>query len=440
MQSIRNKMKQNSQPLIEFNPKLPKLSKNESQVLKLLVEAGRLIVPIYLEQEKQVDLKIDKKEVEQAVKKDPNILSPYSVIEKLDGKLVAIPYHVKYAKFLKPIAEKLEQAAKIAENKEFGRALKIQAKALLDGSYEQAIAAWLGMKPYILDISIGPLHHYDDQLMLSKASYHAWVGIIDKEGTDRLNNYKIITLSARRRVLVPRERIELDSDKIKAKVIDVVIYSGIMAKTKFVGLNLPMDVNIVEKYGAQVTLFNQPNDLRLKEQILPSFRKLFSKEYQKSFSLEDLRRGYLRTTALHELAHSYLYYKDSADNLQDLFQVIYELAATVLGLRLAGVLLLKDRITNKQLESMIVAFTSRSFFQMERGTNARFMSNYALGGTIFVNFMLESGALKKSNSLITINFTKIFVSLHELSNILESLLSDGTRKDVEVFIKKYSKG
>lgn len=86
---------------------------------------------------------------------------------------------------------------------------------------------------------------------------------------------------------------------------------------------------------------------------------------------------------------------------------------------------------------MIVAFTSRSFYQMERGTNTRFMINYAVGGTVFVNFMQESGALKKSAGLVYINFTKIFVSLHELSYVLESLLAHGTRKDAEAFIKKY---
>ena len=52
------------EPLLEFNPKLPKLSKNEQAVLKLLVEAGRLIVPIYLEQEKLAQVKIDKAEID----------------------------------------------------------------------------------------------------------------------------------------------------------------------------------------------------------------------------------------------------------------------------------------------------------------------------------------------------------------------------------------
>lgn len=421
-------------PLLEFNPKLPRLSNSEKAVLKLLVEAGRLIVPIYLEQEKDA-AKVDRKEIEEAGKKDATILSPYTVVEKVNGKIIAIPYHIKYIKFLEPISEKLNQAANITDNKEFGKALKVQAEALLSGSYNQVAIAWLKTKPYIFDISIGPLQHFDNKLFFSKASYHAWIGIVEREGTERFNNYKAIVLRVRRRALVPKERID-NLDKVKAKVLDVVLFSGLMARTKFVGINLPMDAKLVEEYGSEVTLFNQPNDLRVKEMILPAFNQIFSTGFKQGFSKEDLRSGYLRNVALHELAHSFLYYRNATINLEEFFPVIHELAATVLGLIMAGSLLLKDRITTKQLESMIVAFISRSFFLKEKSNNVS-MSNYILGSATFINFMLESGAIKRSKGLFYPNLTKIFVSLHDLLHILESLLANGLRKDAESFVKKY---
>lgn len=426
-----------NEPLIEFNPKLPKLSKNERAVLKLLVEAGKLIVPIYLEQEKQAQVKIDKEEFKKAARRDSSISSLYTVVEKINGKLIATPYHIKYAKFLKPIALKLEKAAKISENKEFARALKIQSKALMDGIYGQAIAAWIKVEPYILDISIGPLDHLAGYISFGKASYQCWVGVLDTEGTKRLNNYKSITLSTIRKTLVPKEHID-NLDNVKVKTIDAILLSGLIARTKFVGLNLPTDVNLIAKYGSEVTIINQCNDLRLKEQIIPTFNKIFPRSFRQSFSKEDIRRGYLRTTALHELAHSLLCYKNSLKNLQDLFPSINELSAAVLGLRMAGPLLLKDRITEKQLESMIVTFTCRSFYLMERKEIDKSLVNHALGGAIFINFMLESGALRWIDGFMVLNFTKMFVSLHELFSILEKLLSQGTREDSEIFIKKYS--
>ncbi len=433
----------NSEPLIEFNPKLPRLSASEKAVLKLLVEAGRLIVPIYLEQENQLKINgnfypagVTKEEVDKAAKINPGILSPYTVVEKINGKLTTIPYHVKYEKLLKPIADKLSQASEITDNKEFSKFLKLQVKALLDGTYEEAIAYWQKMKQYILDISIGPKEHFDDQVFFTKAAYQAWVGVIDSEGTEKLYYYKTIVLSARREALLPGDRLD-NYDKVKAKVDNVLLFSGQMARTKFVGLNMPMNLKFVEKYGSEVTIFNQVNDLRLKEQILPTFKKIFSSEFRKGYSSEDLRKGSLRYVALHELAHNYLYYKDSAKRLQDLLPSIYELTATLLAMRIAGTLLLKDVISSKQLESMIVAFICRSSDLVEKGKTNKSMINYALGGGIFINFMLESGALKKLGGLTMPNFMKIFLSLQELSYILERLLASGTRSDAETFIKKY---
>jgi hypothetical protein len=427
----------NNNAVIEFDVKLPKLSKNENQVLKLLVEAARLVGPLYLQQEKDAKNSLSHKDLEKASEKDPEVLSPYTVIEKKNGKVITTPYHIKYASFLKPISEKLNEAANLTENKEFGKALKIQSDALLEGSYEKAIATWLKLKPYVIDISIGPFEHLDPELFFDKASYQAWAGVIYKAGTERLNNYKEVIFSARREALMPSEHID-HSKHIKAKTIDVLIFSGLMARTKFVGVNLPMTPYLAGKYGSEITIFNQPNDFRMKNQILPTFRKIFSKGFQEGFTDEDLRRGSLRYIAIHQLAHSYLYYKNAVKSLQEYYHVIYELSATLLGLRMAGSLLLKDRINNKQLESMMIAYISRCFYQINNDKSAKSMINYTQGSAIAINFMFESGALKRNGDIIVPNFMKMFVSLHDLSNLLERILSSGTQKDAEKFVKKYS--
>lgn len=437
--------KQNTeQPLVEFNPKLPRLSEDQKAVLKLLVEAGKLIVPLYKLQENQqfpganfYPHDITKKEIEEAVKKNKEILSPYTLVERRNGKLIAIPFHQKYMNFLIPIANKLNKASTITENKEFGRFLRLQAKALMEGTYEEAIVARLKMKPYILDISMGPLDPFDDRLFFTKASYQCWVGVIDMERTNKFLNYKNIILGAARKALIPAERVN-NHDKVKVKVEDVVLFTGQLARTKFVGTSLPYDLNIVEQHGSEVTLFNQSNDLRVKEQIIPIFNTIFSKAFKEGFNSGDLRRGYLRAVLLHELAHSYLHYRNAVKNLQDLFPYIDELAATILGLRMAGTLLLKDRITNKQLESMIVSFLCRSFYHIKTTKVSKSLLNYVIGGKIFINFMIEHGALKQSAGKIVPNFMKIFVALHELFSILERLLACGTRQEAEIFIKKYS--
>ena len=86
--------------------------------------------------------------------------------------------------------------------------------------------------------------------------------------TKKLNYYKDIVLSVRRKAIFPDERFE-NYKEVRAKIDDAVLLSGHIARTKFVGINMPMNFDWVEKYGSEVTLFNQINNLRMKEQILP---------------------------------------------------------------------------------------------------------------------------------------------------------------------------
>lgn len=432
-----------SKPLIMFNPTLPLLSKNESEVLELLVEAAKLTVPIYMAQENPAQPganfypeNISKGEVARAAKQDPRIFSPYTVVEKVNGKLVATPYHIKYAKLLQPVADKLLEAVKVTDNKEFGKRLEIQAKALLTGDYDEAAIAWMNMKPYVLDINIGPLERYDDKLFFTKTSYQAWVGVMDEGNTKRTINYRDIIFSARRKALIPSEKIDF-YDKVQIRVDDVILFSGLIARTLFVSVNLPNDPNFMEQYGSEITIFKQANEYRFKKEVLPAFNKLFSSSFKKLFSQNDLELGTLYSSVLHELGHVYLRYRHSEQNLKDLFPIIDELAAYVVGIRVCGFLLLKDIASQKQLESIMVAFLARCFGMalFEKDNPAKY--HYMVGGVMFINYLIENGAIQEAGGISWPNFTKMFFSVGELASILEKILSNGTRADAESFIRKY---
>lgn len=432
-----------SKPILLFKPTLTLLSENENQVLELLVEAGKLIVPIYITQENHDQLGanfypkgISKEEIEKVAKKDPKIFSPYTVVERINDKLVAIPYHVKYANLLKPIADKLIEAAKVTDNKEFARRLLIQAKALLDGSYDKATIAWMKMKPYILDINIGPVERYDDKLFFTKTSYQAWVGVMDEGTTKRARQFRDIILSARKHSLMSSEQVDF-YDKVQIRVDDLLLFSGLIARTVFLGVDVPNDPNLMEKYGSEITIFNQANEYRFKHEVLPAFNRIFSVSFRKLFSIKDIELGTLYSTVLHELGHVYLRYRDSEKRLKDLFPIIDELSAYVTGLKVGGYLLLKDVTNTKQLESMMVAFLARSFEMVLYEKDNRSKYHYMLGGAIFINYLFENGAIQEKGGVSWPNFTKMFFSLSELAVILDRILSCGTRADAESFIKKY---
>lgn len=439
---MRNSRSKKPEAIVYFNPQIPKLTKNQLQVLDLLIDAAELIAPIYLQQENHkypganfYPHNVTHQEIEKASLKNPQLLSPYTVVEKVDGKFLAVPYHKKYSDLLVPVVEKLLEAAQITDDKEFAKCLKKQAKALQDGSYDAAMVSWMKMKPYILDINIGPVERYDDKLFFVKTAYQAWVGVMDEAETRRFNSYKDIILSARRKVLMPSEKVDY-YDKVLGRVDDLVILSGLISRTMFVGVNLPNDPSLMEKYGSEVTLFRQTNQARHKTN-LALFNKIFSPSFIALFTEAELEAGSLYSTALHELAHTYLRYRGSETRLKDLFPVIDELGATVMGIKVCGALLLKDIATTKQLESIMLAYMCRSFHNVLNEKDNRSKLHYTLGGAIFINYLLESGALVKSGGVSWPNFTKMFFAVGELAAVLERLLSMGNREDAQRFIKKY---
>lgn len=429
-------------PVVLFHPNLPKMSKNQTQVLDLLIEAGKLIVPIYLKQENHrfpganfYPHGSTKKEIEKAAMKDPKILDPYTVVKRKNDKLIAVSYFEEYKDLLKKVSDKILEAAKVTDDKDFATCLRFQAKSLMDGSIDESTVSWMSVKPYIIDFVIGPIERYNDKLFFTKTSYQCWVGVLDLKATSRLRKYKDIILSSRRRVLIPSEKVDY-YDKVQVRVDETLIFSGLIARTMFVGVNLPNDVSLMEKYGSEITIFKQTNAIR-HQKNWAIFNKIFSSEFKKQFSEKDIEEGSLYSTALHELAHTYLRYRDSEIRLKDLFPIIDELGATVMGIKVCGSLLLKDIASTKQLESIMLAYMARSFNNvlLEAGNKSKL--HYIIGGAIFLNYLLESGAVKEVGGVSWPNFMKMFVSLDELASILERLLSQGTRKDAEIFIKRY---
>ncbi len=430
--------------IIEFNSDLSTLSKSEKKVISLLTEAAKLVDKIYEQQENPDFLganfyphDVTKEELEKTAKTNPEILDPYTVVERKEGQLVTTPYHEKYQDLLKPIADKLLEAAIATEDKNFKVCLELQAKALLDGSYVEATIAWMKpSKPYVIDFLIGPIERYDDKLFFVKTAYQCWVGIIEKKDTEDADRYKQIILNTRRKALTYSEKVDY-FDKIQVRVDNLVIFSGLIARTLFVGVNLPNDPNLIEKYGSEVTIFKQVNQKRLQDEILPTFNKVFSPEFKKLFSAQDLEEGSLYSTALHELAHAYLRYKDSEKRLGDLFPIIDELAATVLGIKVCGSLILKDIMSEKQLESIMIAYMSNRLYLVLKEKDNKSIAHYTSGGALFINFLIDSGAVKVANGISWPNFMKMFVSLDELASILERILSQGTREDAQKFIERY---
>lgn len=420
------------------------LSQNEKIILDKLISAARLIAPIYLEQRNSRfpganfyphDASI--KEITEAAKKNPAILDPFTVVERSKSNgLVAIPYHLKYKKRLEPVANLLLETAKLSKDRTFTRYLRSRAHSLLEGDYQKSEILWLETETFKFGFVIGPIERYLDKLFFKKCAYQAWVGLIDKKRTQAAENLKRLILESRKRIIP--ETAKVNVSKVGVRVDRTVIFSGLIADFMFTGANLPNDVDLMEKYGSELTIFETSLALKFKEQQLPVFKAVFEKDFQKSYGQKLLYEASLNCILLHELTHSLIRYRDAEYRLGDLFPVIDELYAYILGIKSLGPLLLKGAITQEELEAVLVMHICRNFTWWIDSLSNPDVSHYAKGAAIALNFFLREGAIKEKRGISWPNFAKIFICVDELCSVLEYFLALGKYGETMKFVDKYS--
>lgn len=431
-------------PIVRFQVENLDLNAQEKKALKLLIAAAESIAPIYEKQENPKLLGANfypadstKDEILEAARNHPDILSPYTMVERdKNGRLIAVPYHIKFKKELGKTSDLLRKAAKLTSNKDFAHRLYLQADALLDGSYEASDIYWLSMKPYKIGIAIGPIERYNDRLFFTKCSYQAWVGIMDEKQTKDAVKFKDYIVSARRKVLSPSEKVEL-LNKIQIRVDNTLIFTGLIAKFMFTSSNLPNDVKLIERYGSEIIIFNPSHNIKFDTEHHPIFHTVFEKKFQQGYPVDVLRLGSLRNTYLHEIAHSLLRYRDAEQRLKEYFPIFDEIAASILGVKVCGTLLLKDIISEKELEAIMVTFITRAFSWWISYLKEPGVVHYAQGFAVAINFFLELGAIRESQGFSWPNFNKMFIAIEELSDALEALISVGSYSEAKHVIEKY---
>ena len=105
------------------------------------------------------------------------LYSPYTMVRRKGDLLEAVPYHVAFAQFLKPMAQDLRAAADLSDDPAFANFLRLRADALLTDDYYKSDIAWLDLKDPKFDVIFAPYEIYLDGLLGVKTSYGASVMI-----------------------------------------------------------------------------------------------------------------------------------------------------------------------------------------------------------------------------------------------------------------------
>lgn len=364
----------------------------------------------------------------------------YTLVRRDDeGQLMTVPYHEAFAEQHKLASEKLKEAADLAEDSGLKNYLNLRAEALLNDDFQESDLAWMDMKDNAIDVIIGPIETYEDQLYGYKAAHETFILIKDKDWSDRLSKYAEVLPELQRGLPVheayKQETPGRDSD---LNAYDVVYVSGdANAGSKTIAINLPNDEEVQLQKGTRRLQLKNAMRGKYDKILVPIAETLIAEEQRGNITFD----AFFGNTMFHEVAHG-LGIKNTIDGESTVREALKEHAsaleegkADVLGLYMVSELREDGMVTEGSIEDNYVTFMASIFRSIRFGSS----SAHGKANLIRFNFFKEQGAFTYDEQTGTyrVDFDRIKEATDALSEKILRLQGDGDYERVAQMIEQY---
>lgn len=388
---------------------------------------------------------ITKPEFEAALAKGPaahadSLKSLYTLVRRgPDSSLIAVPYHVAFKAQNELAAAKLRQAAALAEDPGLKKYLELRATALLDDNYQPSDLAWMDMKNNTVDIVIGPIETYEDELYGYKAANEAYVLIKDKSWSQRLSKYAAMLPALQKGIPVAeaykREKPGTDSD---LNAYDAIYYAGqANAGAKTIAINLPNDEEVQLKKGTRRLQLKNVMQVKFDRIMMPIARELIEPDQLAMLSFN----SFFENTMFHEVAHG-LGIKNTINgkgtvrtSIKERYGALEEGKADILGLYMVQKLNEQGELKGEDVRGNYVSFLA-SLFRSVRfgGADAHGRANIAA-----FNFLQQQGAFTRDSTSgkYRVDFGKFQAGMNALTEKILTLQGNGDYEGVGAFQQQF---
>jgi len=362
---------------------------------------------------------------------DESKLSLYTFVRRnSDGNLFVIPYHVQFKNEVKEVANLLLEASKLADDPGLKYYLELRAKAFLDDKYQASDLAWMDMKTNTLDIVIGPIETYEDQLFGIKAAHEAYVLIKDKVWSEKLERFTSFLPELQSGLPVSETyKAEIPGIDSDLNAYDIIYYAGdCNAGSKTIAINLPNDETVQLQKGTR--RLQLKNAMRAKFDIIlkPISEVLIDSGQQKYITFD----AFFANTMFHEVAHG-LGIKNTINNkgsvrnaLKEQASALEEGKADILGLYMVQQLHKKGELEG-DMKDYMTTFMAGIFRSVRFGAS----SAHGKANMIRFNFFKEKGAFtKNADGTYKVNYDKMEEAIRQLSYLILTLQGNGDYEGV----------
>ena len=369
---------------------------------------------------------------------DPAKNSPYTVLKRnSDGNLECVWYRDAYRESLDRICKYLQEAAMITENKGLRNYLLKRVQAFRTDEYYESDLAWMDMKDSKIDIVIGPIENYDDQLNELKTSYESFILLKDEERSAELSKYvsmlpelqKILPCPEEYKTFVPGTSSDLN-------VYDAIYYAGdCNAGSKTIAINLPNDDRVQAVKGTRRLQLHNSITAKFGKILLPIGRLLIEPEQQKHLRSE----AFFWNVTFHEVAHG-LGVKETVngkgsvdDALKDEKTTWEEAKADILGLFMVCNLIDRNEIPLISREDAITTFIAGLVRSVRFGA----ASSHGKANMMCYNYLKDNGAfMRNGDGLYHIDYEKATEAINSWAGLILKTQATGDYEFAKAYTEK----
>ncbi len=339
---------------------------------------------------------LDLSDAEKAqIQADPQLSGLQTMVRRdTAGKLVAIRYGVFFREPLERCAGELREAAALTGNASLHDFLLSRATALLSDDTYASDMLWMDLDSPI-EITIGPYETYEDGLFGFKASYEAFVTVVDPAQSARLAKFKQELPWLEKSLPIPDAYKNPNrGTESPIRVVDEVFSAGdTRAGIQTIAFNLPNDERVREAKGSKKVLLRNVMNAKFEQILTPIGQRLLAGDQVPYLSAE----SFFLHTLWHEMSHGLgpgRIVKDGRQTevrleLKDTFSAIEEAKADVMGYWDVARLQTKGYFTPADLDRQAVTYLAGLFRSVRFGVG----DAHGQANAIQFNWLLERKAI-----------------------------------------------
>ncbi len=357
-----------------------------------------------------------------------------------DGKLKIVPFHEEYRAFLEPAARLLREAAELTTNASLKAFLTKRADAFMSDDYYASDVAWMDLDAPI-EVTIGPYETYEDEMFGYKAAFEAFITLRDEAESAKLVKFSGYLQELENNLPIdPRYRNPKLGAASPIRVVDNVFCSGDGNRgVQTAAYNLPNDEQVVKEKGSKRVMLKNVQEAKFKQVLVPLSKVLVDPSQQSQISFDAFFTHILAHELMHGLGPHSIKVGGRDTNVRKELKEQYS-AIEEAKADITGLWALQFLIDKGSVDSAMERDLYTTYLVSSfRSVRFGIEDAHGKGQALQFNYLLDEGAFKvdEAAGIYSIDASKIKNAVRKLAGEILMIEAEGSFEKAKAMLDKY---